>query len=244
MNRPGLTAERFRPDPFGGKPGARLYRTGDLARLAPGGDLEYLGRADDQVKVRGFRIEPGEINAALARHPSVRESVVLAREDVPGEKRLVAYSVCDEEARPTGGDLREFLKGKLPEHMIPSAFVFLEALPLTPNGKIDRKLLPAPDWAEPDLEVVFVAPRTKVEQALAEVWAEALGVRRVGIDDNYFALGGDSIRSIRVRAGALERGLDFSLQQLFRHPTIRGLAEQVSVAENHPGTTSTTSRSA
>jgi len=236
LNRPDLTAERFRPDPFGGEPGARLYRTGDLARLVPGGDLEYLGRADDQVKVRGFRIELGEVNAALAQHPSVRESIVLARKDVPGEKRLVAYSVCDEEARPTSGDLREFLKDKLPEHMIPSAFVFLEALPLTPNGKVDRKLLPAPNWAAPELEGVFVAPRTKVERALAEVWAEALGVRQVGIDDNYFALGGDSIRSIRVRAGALARGLDFSLQQLFQHPTIRELAEQVSVAETRHDT--------
>jgi amino acid adenylation domain-containing protein len=233
LNHPDLTAERFVPDSLSGEPGARLYRTGDLAHRTHSGDLEYRGRADDQVKIRGFRIEPGEVNAALVRHPAIRESVVLAREYAPGEKRLVAYCVCNGLARLTSDDLHEFSKDKLPAHMIPSAFVFLDALPLTPNGKVDRKLLPAPDWTEPELKAAFVAPRTNVEQVLAEVWAETLGVRRVGIDDNYFTLGGDSIRSIRVRASVLERGLDFSLQQLFEHPTIRELAEYVSVAENH-----------
>jgi amino acid adenylation domain-containing protein len=227
LNRPDLTAERFIPDVFVSERGARLYRTGDLARRMPNGDLEYRGRADDQLKIRGFRIEPAEVNAALAQYPAIRESVVLANED-----RLVAYCVCNGLARPTRGDLHEFLKDKLPSHMIPSAFVFLYALPLTSNGKIDRKLLPVPDLSEREPGAAFVAPRTNVEQALAEVWAETLGVRRVGIDDNYFALGGDSILSIRVRAGTLERGFDFSLQQLFEHPTIRGLAEHVSVAEN------------
>lgn len=233
LNRPDLTAERFVPDPFSREPGGRLYRTGDLARRVHGDDLEYQGRADEQVKVRGFRIEPGEVNAALARHPAIRESVILAREDARGEKRLVAYCVCNGLARPTSGDLHEFLKDKLPSYMIPSAFVLLDALPLTPNGKIDRKLLPVSDLTEPEPGPAFVAPRTNVEQTLAEVWAETLGVRRVGIDDNYFALGGDSIFSIRVRAGMLERGFDFSVEQLFRHPTIRGLAEHVSVAEKH-----------
>ena len=230
LNRPDLTAERFVPDPFGGESGARLYRTGDLARRVHGGDLEYRGRFDEQVKIRGFRIEPAEVNAALAQHPAIRESVVLMREDARGEKRLVAYSVCNGLARPANDDLHEFLKDKLPSHMIPSAFVFLDALPLTSNGKIDRKLLPVPD---PEPGVAFVAPRTNVEQALAEVWAETLGVRRVGIDDNYFTLGGDSILSIRVRAGMLARGFDFSIEQLFRQPTIRRLAEHVNVAENH-----------
>jgi amino acid adenylation domain-containing protein len=233
LNRPDLTAERFVPDPLSREPGRRLYRTGDLAVRVQGDDLEYQGRADEQVKIRGFRIEPGEVNAALARHPAIRESVILAREDARGEKRLVAYCVCNGLARPTGGDLHEFLKDKLPSHLIPSAFVFLDALPLTPNGKIDRKLLPSSDLIEPEPGATFVAPRTNVEQALAEVWAETLGMRRVGIDDNYFTLGGDSILSIRVRAGMLERGFDFSLEQLFRHPTVRGLAEHVSVAENH-----------
>ena len=238
LNRPELTAERFGPDPFGVDVGARLYRTGDLARLVRNGDLEYRGRADDQVKIRGFRIEPGEVITALARHPAIRESVVLPSEDAHGEKRLVAYSVCDGQARPTSGELREFLKDKLPAHMIPSAFIFLNVLPLTPNGKIDRKLLPAPDWAEPELDGVRIAPRTNVEQVLVEVWKEALGVRRVGIDDNYFALGGDSIHSIRVRAGALEKGLDFSLQQLFQYPTVRKLAEHVTTTENQSRPTS------
>jgi len=233
LNRPDLTAERFVPDPLSRELGRRLYRTGDLARRVHGDELEYQGRADEQVKVRGFRIEPGEVNAALARHPAIRESVILAREDARGEKRLVAYCVCNGLARPTGGDLHEFLKDKLPSHMIPSAFVFLDALPLTPNAKIDRKLLPSFDLIEPEPGAAFVAPRTNIEQILAVIWAETLGARRVGIDDNYFALGGDSILSIRVRAGMLERGFDFSLEQLFGHPTIRKLAEHVSVAENH-----------
>jgi len=233
LNRPDLTAERFVPDPLSGEPGARLYRTGDLARRTHDNDLEYRGRADDQVKIRGFRIEPAEINTALAQHPAIRESVALAREDARGEKRLVAYCVCSELARPTSDDLHEFLKAMLPSHMIPSVFVFLDALPLTPNAKVDRKLLPVFDLTERELKAAFVAPRTNVEQALTEVWAETLGVRRVGIDDNYFTLGGDSILSIRVRAGVLARGFDFSIEQLFAHPTIRGLAEHVSVAENH-----------
>jgi amino acid adenylation domain-containing protein len=238
LNRPDLTAERFRPDPFGHGRGGRLYRTGDLARRTHDGDLEYRGRTDDQLKVRGFRIEPSEVTAALARHPEVRESVVVAREDARGEKRLVGYCVCNGNARLTSGNLHEFLKDKLPAHMVPSAFVFLENLPLTSNGKVDRKLLPLFDWTEPERDAAFIAPRTNVEQALAEVWAETLRVRRVGIDDNYFALGGDSIRSIRVRAGVLERGLDFSLQQLFEHPTIRGLAELVTIVEDQRSTNS------
>ena len=233
LNRPDLTAERFGPDPFSREPGGRLYRTGDRARHTHGGDLEYRGRVDEQVKIRGFRIEPAEVNAALMQHPAIRESVVLAREDARGEKRLVAYCACNGLSRVTSGDLREFLKAMLPVHMIPSAFVFLETLPMTPNGKVDRKLLPVPDWTESELAAAFIAPRTVVEEVLADVWAETLGVRRVGIDDNYFALGGDSILSIRTRAGVLERGFDFSLQQLFEHPTIRDLSELVRVAENH-----------
>ena len=233
LNRPDLTAERFVPDPLSREPGRRLYRTGDLARRVHGDDLEYRGRADEQVKVRGFRIEPGEVNAALTRHPAIRESIILAREDARGEKRLVAYCVCNGLARPAGGDLHEFLTDKLPSHMIPSAFVFLDALPLTPNGKVDRKLLPSSDLIVPEPGAAFVAAHTNIEQILADIWAKTLGVRRVGIDDNYFTLGGDSILSIRVRAGMLERGFDFSLEQLFSHPTVRGLAEHVSVAENH-----------
>ncbi|HSE19641.1 MAG TPA: amino acid adenylation domain-containing protein [Pyrinomonadaceae bacterium] len=233
LHHPELTAERFVPDPFSREPGARLYRTGDLAHRLDGGDLEYRGRTDDQVKVRGFRIEPGEVNAVLAQHPAIRESVVVAREDAGREKQLVAYCVCNGSQRLTSGDLHKFLEDKLPGHMIPSIFVFLNALPLTPNGKVDRKLLPAPDWTERDLKTAFVAPRSDIEQALADVWEKTLGVRRAGIDDNYFTLGGDSILSIRLRAGVLERGFDFSLEQLFEHPTIRGLAEHVRIAENH-----------
>jgi acyl-CoA synthetase (AMP-forming)/AMP-acid ligase II len=182
LNRPDLTAERFIPDPFSRVPGSRLYRSGDLARVRPGGDLEYLGRRDHQVKVRGFRIELGEIEAALTRHPAIREAIVLALNDgADGETRLVAYLVAPAEEVPTPQDLRQFLKGSLPEYMVPSAFVAMEALPLTSHGKVDRKALPAPDAILREPEESFVAPRTPVESALAGIWAEVLGVERVGV---------------------------------------------------------------
>ncbi|HEX8117761.1 MAG TPA: amino acid adenylation domain-containing protein, partial [Pyrinomonadaceae bacterium] len=213
--RPALTAEKFIPAPLSAEPGARLYRTGDLARFLPGGEIEYLGRIDHQVKIRGFRIELGEIEAALNAHPAVREAIVLAREDAPGEKRLVAYVVLGEGKAPSNSEFRQALKEHLPEYMIPSQFVVLDELPLTPNGKVDRRALPAPDRGRPSLERAFVAPRTPAEGMLASVWAEVLGVEQVGIHDNFFALGGDSIRSIKVLAKAKERGLSFNLQQLF-----------------------------
>ncbi len=225
LGRPELTAERFVPDPFSGEPGARLYRSGDRARRRADGELEYLGRADSQVKVRGFRIEPGEIESALLAHTGVREALVLAREDVPGEKRLVAYLVAD--GPVPLADLRAHLAERLPEHMVPAAFVLLDAFPLTPHGKVDRRALPAPDGARPDEGAGYVAPRTEVEAALAEVWAESLGVERVGVDDNYFALGGDSIRSIQLLARARERGIGFDLTDLFRHQTVAELAREV-----------------
>jgi amino acid adenylation domain-containing protein len=237
LNRPALTAGRFIPHPFSDKPGARLYRTGDHARLLPDGDLEYLGRADQQVKIRGFRIELGEIEATLARHSAIRQVIVLAREDDAGEKRLAAYVVCDKESAPKTSGLREFLKEKLPEHMLPAAIVKIDSLPLTSNGKVDRAALPPPDWSRLEIESDFIVPRTSVEQALADVWVEVLGASQVGIDDNYFALGGDSIRSIQIRAKALEKGFDVSLQQLFQHQTIRELAEQISVTQANSATT-------
>jgi len=222
--RPSLTAEKFVPDPFASEPGSRLYRTGDLCRFLPAGEIEYLGRIDHQVKVRGFRIELGEIEAALSGLPAVRESIVLAREDAPGEKRLVAYLVFQDGQAMSATELRAALKENLPDYMVPSQFIGLEALPLTPNGKVDRRALPAPDRQRPSLERAFVAPRTPSEGMLASVWAEVLGVEQVGIHDNFFALGGDSIRSIRVLAKAQERGLRFSLQQLFQHQTVAELA--------------------
>ncbi|HEX7317724.1 MAG TPA: amino acid adenylation domain-containing protein [Pyrinomonadaceae bacterium] len=231
LRRPGLTATRFVPHPFTTRPGARLYRTGDLARYTRDGDLEYLGRIDHQVKIRGFRIELGEIEAVLSAHPLVREAIVLAREDAPGEKRLVAYLVADPGAAPAAGELRGFLRERLPDYMVPSAFVTLDKLPLTNHGKVNRQALPLPDSARPELERAYVAPSTSVEETLAGVWAEVLGVEQVGIHDNFFELGGDSIRSVGLLALAKERGLDFSLQQLFQHQTVYELAREIEAAD-------------
>ena len=225
QNRPELTAERFIPNPFGFKPGERLYRTGDRARFLPDGDIEYLGRLDYQVKIRGFRIELQEIEAVIKSHPGTRECVVIVREDAPDDKLLVAYVVADHNAPPTRDELRLFVRERLPDYMAPSLFVFQDELPLTAQGKINRRALLQHDYRRDSLTAdTFVAPRNEVETILAEVWTEALGVERVGIDDNYFALGGDSIRSIRVRAMSTERGLKFSLQQLFQYQTIRELS--------------------
>ena len=227
LGRPELTAERFVPDAFGAEPGARLYRSGDLARFLPNGDLEYLGRIDHQIKVRGFRVELGEIAAALARHPGLRESAVLARRDADGDARLVAYVVPRASAAANASELRAWLRQSLPEYMLPSAFVMLDALPLTPNGKLDRRALPAPDQARPELSEGFVAPSTATEHALASLWAEVLGVARVGVHDNFFDLGGDSMRSIQILAKAREHGLEISLQRLFALQTIHALAREI-----------------
>ncbi|MCG8351746.1 MAG: amino acid adenylation domain-containing protein [Chloroflexales bacterium] len=229
LNRPTLTAERFvtLPDlPTAG----RLYKTGDLVRYRADGVLEFLGRTDDQVKLRGFRIELGEIEAALAQHPSVHEAAVIVREDVLGAKRLVAYIVAGGEApAPDAAEaavapLRAFVAARLPDYMIPAAFVMLAELPLTPNGKVDRKALPAPDGARPDGQVEYVAPRTPAEQILAAIWAQVIGVERVGVYDNFFALGGDSIMSIQVIARAKQAGLRLTPRQLFEAPTVAGMA--------------------
>ncbi|MGH9905799.1 MAG: non-ribosomal peptide synthetase, partial [Pyrinomonadaceae bacterium] len=192
LNQPELTAEKFIPNPFSEDPGARLYKTGDLVRYLPDGNIEFLGRFDHQDKVRGFRIELGEIETALSGHPQVRENVVIARELENGDKRLIGYIVGGEPA-PTPQELRGFLKDKLPDYMIPAAFVMLKALPLTRNGKLDRNALPDPDHARPETDEAFAAPRTQVEAELARIWAKVLGIARVGIRDNFFELGGDSI---------------------------------------------------
>jgi len=222
--RAELTAERFVPDPFSRTAGARLYRTGDLVRWRSDGNLEFLGRLDHQVKVRGYRIELGEVEAALRQHAAVREAVVLARQDAGSEQRLVAYLVTDRESEVGVSQWREHLSERLPEYMIPSAFVMLEAMPLTPNGKLDRAALPAPDQQRPALVDRFVAPGTGVEQTLAEIWQQVLGVAEVGIHDNFFELGGDSILSIQIIARARREGLHLSPRQLFQHQTIAGLA--------------------
>ncbi|MET0396582.1 MAG: amino acid adenylation domain-containing protein, partial [Longimicrobiaceae bacterium] len=219
--RPELTAERFVPDPFGAA-GGRLYRTGDRVRWLARGELEFLGRTDAQVKVRGFRIEPGEVEGALRRSGGVADCVVVAREDVPGDKRLVAYVVGEADA----DTLREHLRLSLPEHMVPAAFVALERLPLTPNGKLDREALPAPDFAPAGER--YVAPRTPVEEVLAEIWAEVLGLERVGVTDGFFELGGHSLLATRV-VSRVRRvfAVELPLRALFEGPTVAELAGRV-----------------
>nr|WP_276604317.1 amino acid adenylation domain-containing protein [Nannocystis pusilla] len=218
LDRPGLTAERFVPDPFS-EPGARMYRTGDLARFRDDGAIEFLGRIDHQVKIRGFRIELGEIEAALAAHPSVRDCVVVAREDATGDKRLVAYVVGDVAV----SELRGSLAASLPDYMVPSAFVFLDALPLSPNGKVDRKALPAPETTR--AADTYVAPRTDLERALVAIWEELLAARPIGVNDDFFLLGGHSLLAFRVVSAIQARfGGAPSLAALFRNPTIEALA--------------------
>ncbi|MEA5622684.1 non-ribosomal peptide synthetase [Nostoc sp. UHCC 0251] len=202
--------------------GDRLYKTGDLARYLSDGNIEFLGRIDHQVKIRGFRIELGELEAALRQHPAVQESVAIALDDDRGEKRLVAY-IVPHRTDVSSSELRNFLQEKLPDYMMPSVFVRVDALPLLLNGKLDRRSLPAPDWTRPELEAAFIAPRTPEEQILADIWAEVLGVERVGVQDNFFELGGDSILSIQIVARAKEAGLCLTPMQLFHHQTIAQL---------------------
>ncbi|RKH35463.1 amino acid adenylation domain-containing protein [Corallococcus praedator] len=225
--RPELTAERFLPDPFGGHPGARMYRTGDRARWRSDGTVEFLGRVDHQLKVRGFRVEPGEIESALVRHPGVAQAVVVAREDVPGSARLVAYVVPGPDAALSVEALRAFARRSLPEHLVPSAVVVLEALPLTPNGKVDRKALPAPEGAR-DVAREYVAPRTETERRVAELWASLLGVERVGVEDDFFALGGHSLLATRAASRIRESfGVDLLLRELFESATPAALAARL-----------------
>ena len=216
LHQPELTAERFIPHPF--RSGARLYRTGDWVRYLPDANLEFLGRRDQQVKVRGFRVELGEVEAALRGYPDVREAVATVREDTPGDKRLVAYVVTDKP--PSVSEWRHFLQARLPDYMVPSAFVALAALPLTANGKVDRSALPIPAVAR---ETAAVAPRTEDERRLADIFAEVLHLPQVGIHDNFFELGGDSILAIQIVARARAQGLRFTPRQLFEQPTIAGL---------------------
>ena len=224
LNRPDLTAERFIPNPFSSTPGTRLYKTGDLARYLPDGNIEFLGRLDHQVKIRGFRIELGEIETILEQHPAVQQAVVLAREDVPGDKRLVAYLVPQPQQVVTTPDLRDFLRVKLPDYMLPSTFMLLEAFPLTSSGKVDRRALPQPEALRPDLAKAFVAPRTAVEEVLAGIWADVLHVEKVGVYDDFFELGGHSLLATQVVSCAQqEYNVELPLYDVFREPTIARL---------------------
>ncbi|MEV4247456.1 non-ribosomal peptide synthetase, partial [Streptosporangium canum] len=233
LGRPDLTAERFVADPHG-EPGSRMYRTGDLVRWLPDGLLDYLGRVDDQVKIRGIRIELGEIEAVLARHPAAAQVVVLVREDQPGDRRLVAYLVPYRRAglsspsadAELSGQVRRFAEEALPAYMVPSAFVVMDALPLNHNGKIDRRALPVPVWREP--AAVKQPPRTEAEELVAEIWAEVLGLDRIGVHDDFFALGGNSLLAIRVvsriRAAV---DLEIPVDAVFTSPTVERLADAV-----------------
>jgi amino acid adenylation domain-containing protein len=225
LNRPELTAERFVPNPFSAEPGKRLYRTGDLARYLSDGAIDFLGRIDHQIKLRGFRIEIGEIEAVLVQHSGVRQTVVLVREDRPGDTRLVGYIVPNQETLPRISELRRFLQEKLPDYMVPSTFVFLDALPLTPNGKVDRRALPQPDSDRPDLEASFVEPRTPVEEMLADIWAKILKLERIGVHDNFFELGGHSLLATQVisRVRRIFQ-VDLPLRSLFDGPTVADLS--------------------
>lgn len=228
LNRPELTNEKFIPNPFGGEPETRLYKTGDLARYLPDGNIEFLGRIDQQVKIRGFRIELGEIEAILAQHPALKQTLVIDREDVPGNKRLVAYLVAQPGQVPNQSELRRFLLGKLPEYMVPTAFVLLDTIPLNPNGKVDRRALPAPDTSSLSLATDFVAPRTTKEEILAAIWGQVLGREQIGSYDNFFELGGHSLLATQVISRIRQAlSVEISLQSLFAHPTIAELAEVI-----------------
>lgn len=228
--QPELTAKKFIADLFSQNTHARLYKTGDLARYLADGNIEYLGRLDHQVKLRGFRIELGEIEAVLSQHPTIQQSVIVLREDIPGDKQIVAYVVPHEV--PLGSpELREYLKAKLPEYMVPSAFVLLETLPLSANGKIDRKALPKPDRTSLERDVPFTAPRSPVEEILADIWAEMLKLDKVGVYDNFFELGGHSLWAVQLVSRIRDTfHLEIPLRSVFAAPTIAGLAEQISVA--------------
>jgi amino acid adenylation domain-containing protein len=229
LNRPDLTAEKFVPDPFSGEAGARLYRSGDVARYLSDrtANIAFLGRSDDQVKVRGYRVELGEIESLLERHAGVREAAVLAREDRQGGVRLVAYVVAEAGVAPDAEELRRYLQAWLPEYMLPTAFVALEQMPLAPHGKIDRHALPTPELAGPHL-VSYVPPRTALETQVAAIWADVLGCQRVGIHDNFFELGGHSLLATRVMSRVCSTcGLNLPLRSLFETPTVAGLAEQI-----------------
>jgi amino acid adenylation domain-containing protein len=231
LNRPSLTAEKFVPNPFATELGERLYRTGDLARYLPDGNLEFLGRVDEQVKLHGFRIELGEIEASLIEHPSVSQAAVLLREDGPDAKRLVAYVVPHVGRQLTGGELRTHLRTKLPVPMIPSAFVLLDSMPLTVNGKLDRRALPAPEYDRAITESAFVAPRNPMEETVAKIFGEVLGMERVGITDNFFDLGGHSLLATQLLSRIrVAFSIDLPLAEVFRGPTVAQLSDLIDSA--------------
>ncbi|MBD2410523.1 non-ribosomal peptide synthetase [Nostoc calcicola FACHB-389] len=234
LNQPELTALKFIPNPFSKQQGDRLYKTGDLVRFLPSGDIEYIGRIDNQIKIRGFRIELGEIEAVINQHPSISASVAIVREDKPGNQNLTAYITLHPDKTLTISELRRFLQNKLLDHMIPTAFMILEAFPLTSNGKVDRRALPMPDALRPELEVAYVVPQTEVEKTIASVWQKALNLEKIGIHDNFFEIGGHSLLLVTVHSQLQEilNNAELSTLDLFRYPTINSLAEYLSSSAN------------
>jgi acyl carrier protein len=227
FDRPDLTAEKFIPHPFG-QPGDRLYKTGDLARYMPAGNIELIGRMDHQVKIRGHRIELGEIVAALKQHPAVEQAVVVAREDNPGNKRLVAYLVSDVSAKPSQNDLKNVLKKQLPDYMVPSVIIVLDKLPLSPNGKVDRRALPTPEALRDQVEKALVPSRTELEHLLVGMWQSILGEGQIGIDDNFFELGGSSIQAaVLINKIQDQLGEIIHLVAIFDAPTIADFASNL-----------------
>ena len=228
LNRPALTSERFVPHCFSAEQGARLYKTGDLARYLPDGTIEFLGRFDTQVKVRGFRIELAEIEAVLSQHPAISACVVLAREDIPGDIRVVAYVMLAPEQYASPEELRRFLSERLPIFMLPSTYMYLEQFPLLPNGKIDRQALSAPDASRPSLTVDFTPARDPVEEIVVGIWSRMLGVEQIGVHDDFFALGGHSLLQAQVAASVRAAfGIDLPLLSFFLSPTVATLAEAI-----------------
>ncbi len=225
--RPELTAERFMPDPFSGEAGSRMYRTGDRVRWLPGGELEFLGRVDDQVKLRGYRIELGEIEKQLESHAGVEEAVVVVRGD-----QLVGYVVLEDGAGVTGGELREYVRGRLPEYMVPSVVMVLEAFPLTPNGKVDRRALPEPQFDRETVQVEYVPPRDDIEKRLVEIWEENLNAEKIGVLDNFFDLGGHSLLAVKLLT-QIEDEFDrqLSMVEFFQNPTVEGIANFIRATE-------------
>jgi non-ribosomal peptide synthetase component F len=229
---PDLTAAKFIRNPFSADPAARLYATGDRARYLPDGNIQYLGRFDDQVKIRGFRIEPGEIEAALALHPAIQGCAVIVREDEPGDRRLVAYCVARQGSKISIAELRDWLRGRLPEYMIPSAFIALGAIPLTPNGKLDRRALPALEVAGFEDAEGYVAPRNPIEELVCDIWADVLKLDRVSATSNFFECGGHSLRATQAISRIRQTFLvDVPLRAIFDHPTVAGIAELVGEAQ-------------
>ena len=236
LDQPELTAERFVPDAFGDEPGGRLYKTGDLTRWLPDGRIEFVGRNDFQIKVRGFRVEPGEIEAVLRTHERVREAVVVARTDARSDMYLTTYVVATRGPLPAAGELRAFLKEKLPEYMVPHFYLFLEKLPLTPHGKVDRRALPQGEGTERELDAPFVAPRNAIEEVLSDIFAQALRVERVGVNDNFFDLGGHSLLATQlVSRVRKDFQPDLPLRKIFEAPTVAALAALLVAAEPSPG---------